>query len=152
PDATSLRFGPCGALWRAVRAALAPLRGRGCRAGGRRRRLSVRDRRLSSQVLLDRTQARDVLQVLVVALGKRVSTGAVGHEIEVLRARRIGGGLDRAATRVGDRPGRQAVDDVSIVGRRLRYLALGERMAEGSFAEDETVDDGGIRLQLHLFF
>src|SRR5262245_51397657 len=88
--------------------------------------------------------------MLVVALGEGMSAGVVGHEIEFLRARRIGGGLDRGAPRIGNRPGRQAVDDISVVGRRLRYLALGERMAERSLAEDETVDDGRIRLQLHF--
>src|SRR5262249_27299407 len=88
--------------------------------------------------------------MLVVALGEGVSAGAVGHEIEFLRARRVGGGLDRGATRIGNRPGRQAVDDVSVVGRRLAYLVLVERMAEYSLAEDETEDDVRIRLQLHF--
>ena len=32
----------------------------------------------------------------------------------------------------------------------LRYLAFGERMPERPLAEDETVDDGWIRLQFHL--
>src|SRR6266404_3000714 len=88
--------------------------------------------------------------MLLVAFRESVSTGAVGHEIELLRARRIGGGLDRSATGVGNRSGRQAVDDVSVVGSGLRYLALGERMPERPLAEDETVDDGWIRLQFHL--
>src|SRR5207244_9802274 len=87
--------------------------------------------------------------MLLVAFRESVSTGAVGHEIEFLRARRIGGGLDRSATGVGNRSGRQAVDDVGVVGSGLRYLALGERMPERPLAEDETVDDGWIRLQFH---
>src|SRR5258708_19402941 len=87
--------------------------------------------------------------MLLVAFRESVSAGAVGNEIELLRARRIGGGLDRSATGIGNRSGRQAVDDVSVVGSGLRYLALGERMPERPLAEDKTVDDGWIRLQFH---
>ena len=61
--------------------------------------MGIRGRRVSSQVLLDRTQARDVLQVLVVALGEGVSAGAVGYEIEFL----VRAGL--AAASIEARPG-----------------------------------------------
>ena len=75
---------------------------------------------------------------------------AVSRKVEFLCARRIGRGLDRAAPRIGNRAGRQAVDDVGVVRCRLRDLALGEGMTERPFAEDETVDDGRVRLKLHL--
>ena len=107
-------------------------------------------RRFSLLLVLDCTQARDILHVLIVGLSEGVSAGAVGHEIELLRTRRIGGGLDRGATGIGNRPGRQAVDDIRVIGRGLGNLALGQRVAERAFAEDETIDDGRVRLQLHL--
>src|SRR4029453_9923042 len=106
-------------------------------------------RRPSLVVVLDCTQARDILHVLIVGLSEGVSAGAIGHEIELLRARWIGGGLDGGATGIGNRPGRQSVDDIRVIGRRLSDLALGQRMAERAFAENETIDDGQIRLQLH---
>src|SRR5262249_3107597 len=74
----------------------------------------------------------------------------VGNEIKLLRARWLSGSLDGGATRIGNGPGRQAVDDVRVIGCRLGYLALGERVAERALAESQTVDDGRIRLQFHL--
>ena len=96
--------------------------------------------------MLDCAQARDIFHVLVIGFGESVRPRTVGDEIKLLRARRLSGSLDRGATRIGNGPGRQAVDDVRVVGRRLGYLALGERVAERSLAEGETVDDGRIRL------
>ena len=60
--------------------------------------------------LLDLAPARDVALVLVVGLREGVAAGAVGDEIEVLGARRIGDRLERGAAGIGDRPRRQALD------------------------------------------
>src|SRR5215471_12066265 len=98
----------------------------------------------------DPAQTVDVLLMLVVVFREDVPANAVGDEIEILGARRIGGRLERGAARIADRPRRQAVDDVGVVRRRLALLALGDRVAEGAFAAGEAVDDGGIGLQLHL--
>src|SRR5215471_2197915 len=136
----------------AVCAPLGPLerRERGARTRRRSRRLRIRRRRLSLLLVLDRTQAGDVFHVLLVAFGEGMPAGAVGDEVKLLRASRTGGSLDRGTARVRDRPGRQTVDDVGVVGRRLGYLAFGQRMPERALAEDETVNDCRIRLQLHL--
>src|SRR5215813_4436786 len=99
--------------------------------------------------MLDCAQARDVFHVLVISFGKRVSPGTVGDEIKLLRARRLSRSLDRGATRIGNWPGRQAIDDVCVVGRRLGYLALGERVAQRALAESQTVNDRRIRLKFH---
>ena len=48
---------------------------------------------------LERAQPRDVLEMLIVGFGERMSAGAVGHEKQLLGARRIGRGLDRGAAR-----------------------------------------------------
>ncbi len=79
-----------------------------------------------------------------------MAAGAVGHEIKLLGTRRVGGGLDRGAAGIGDRPGRQTVDEIGVVGRRLGELTLGERMAERALAVDQAIDDRRVGLQLHL--
>src|SRR3954471_10707380 len=78
---------------RAARAAPAPLRRRGRRAR-RRGRLHIRSRRLSPLLAFERAQTRDVLEVLIVGLGERMSPGAVGHKKQFLCARGIRRGLD----------------------------------------------------------
>src|SRR5262245_11999630 len=87
--------------------------------------------------------------MLVIGFCKRVSPGTVGDEIKLLGSRRLSRSLDRGATRISNWPGRQAINDVRVVGRRLGYLALGERVAQRAFAESQTVDDGRIRLKFH---
>src|SRR5262245_43036008 len=72
------------ALPRPAGAALAPLRGCRPRRRRRRRRLRLRSRRLTFQLVLDRAQARDVLQMLIIGLGEGVSAGPVGDKIEFL--------------------------------------------------------------------
>ena len=52
--------------------------------------------------------AGDVAQMLLVALGEGVAAAAVGNEIEVAGARRIGDRLERGAAGIGDRSRRQA--------------------------------------------
>src|SRR5207244_12012762 len=108
-----------------------------------RRRGSARSRRDFGRgnarvflLLLDLAKARDVLEVLVVGFGKDMPAGAVGDEEHLLGARRIGGGLDRGAAWIGDRPGRQAVDDVGVVGGGRVLFALGDGMAERHLAAD----------------
>src|SRR5918997_2626355 len=87
--------------------------------------------------------------MLIQRFGKRLSASAVGDEIQLLGPRRIGGRLDRGAARIGDRPGRQTFNNVSVVGRRLLDLATHDRTPKRTLASDETVNDRWIRLQLH---
>jgi len=100
--------------------------------------------------LFKRAQARHVLLVLLVGFREQVTAGPIGDEIEVLGARRIGGGFERGAAGIGDGARRQAVDHVGIVRRGLFDLALHDGAAERAFAAGQPVDDGRIGLQLHL--
>src|SRR5580700_9338084 len=60
------------------------------------------------QVGFERAQPRHVFLVLVVVFRKNVTAGAVGDEIELAGARRIGGRFERSAAWIADRPRRQA--------------------------------------------
>jgi transposase len=84
----------------------------------------------AARLLLDAAQPRHILLVLLVAVGKGMPAGAVGHEIQLLGPRRIGGGFERGAAGVGDRPRRQPVDHVGVVGRRLLDLAPLDRPSQ----------------------
>ena len=106
------------------------------------------DRRLL--LLLDNAQARDILLVLLVIFREHMSAGAVGDEIELLGARRLGGRLERGAARIGNRRRRQAIDHIGVVRRRLLDFAAHDRASQRPFAADQTIDDGRIGLQLHL--
>ena len=94
-------------------------------------------------------QRCDVFLMLVERLGEGVAAGPVGDEIEILRARGIGDRLHRRLAGIGDRPGRQTVDDVGVVGRRLIEFALGYAVPERSLAADQAVDDRRIGFELH---
>ena len=127
--------------------------GRG-RRGDRRRpaassRLVVK-RRLILLIGFHRAQPRDIFLMLLVGLRKSMAAGAVGDEIEFARARRIGRGFERGAAGIGDRSGRQAVDDIGVVGRRLLDLAFHDRPAERALAADQAINDRRIGLQLHF--
>src|SRR5262249_22760184 len=130
--------------------------GGGRRGGGlcaERRRSRGRRRRCDGGVLaallaLDPAQPVDVLLVLVVVFGEHVAAGAVGDEEDFLGARRVGGGFERGAARIGDRSGWQALDHIGVVRRRLADLALQDRPPERVLAADQAVDDGRVRLQL----
>ena len=87
--------------------------------------------------------------MLLVAFGEGVAAGAVGHEVELSGARGIGRGFKRGATRIGDRAGRQSIDLIGVVRRRLIDLALHDRTAERALAADQSVYDRRIRLQPH---
>src|ERR1700730_2343034 len=100
--------------------------------------------------MLDHPQAGHVFQMLVIAVRKRMPASAISHKVELLRARRVGGGLDGRTAGIGDRTGRQPIDQIGVVRRRLRNIALREGSTQRSFAENKPVDDGRIRLQLHL--
>src|SRR5262249_61811675 len=76
--------------------------------------------------------------------------GAMAYEEHSLGACRIGRGRDRGPSGIRARPRRQAVDDVSVVGRRLLFLALRDRMAERALAADEAVDNGRIGFESPL--
>src|SRR5579863_4744912 len=86
-------------------------RGRAARRrGGRRHRLRRRRRLTFSRLLLliapliafHVAQPPDVFLMLLVGLGKSVTAGAVGDKIKFAGTRRIGGGFERGATRIGD--------------------------------------------------
>ncbi|CEG08267.1 hypothetical protein BN961_01681 [Afipia felis] len=77
-------------------------------------------------------------------------TGAIGHEIEITRARGVGGRFQRGTPRIGDRARRQSLNDVGVVRRRLLDLAALDRPSERTLAADKAVDDGRIGLQLDL--
>ena len=79
-----------------------------------------------------------------------MAAGAVGDEEQVAGARRVGGGFQRGAAGIGDRARRQAVDDIGVVGRRLRDFAALDRAAQRALAADDAIDDGRVGLQLHL--
>ena len=100
-------------------------------------------------LLLDLAPARDVLLVLVVGLGKDMAARAVGDEVEVLGAGRIGDRFKSGPARIGDRPRRQALDRIGVVGRRRVDLAAQDAAAERAFAADEAVHDRRVGLQLH---
>src|SRR3954467_5116770 len=72
PPVTSRSRCACPAA--SARASGAPRRARGT---PRRGRLPIRSRRLSSLLAFERAQTRDVLEVLIVGLGERMSPGAV---------------------------------------------------------------------------
>ena len=113
----------------------------GGRHGGRRRR---------TVAVLDAAQARNVLLVLSITIRKYMTAGSVGNEVEFLGARRIGGGLQRRAARISDRPRRQAINRISIVRCRLFNLTLEDRPAQRPLAASQPVNDRRVRLQPHL--
>src|ERR1700737_5500632 len=82
----------------AVRATLTPARrSRRGSCAGRRRLLQLRARALRLLLVLDDPHSGTVLLVLLVGFRKSMPAGAVGDEIELLRARWIGGSLNRTA-------------------------------------------------------
>src|SRR5437667_4813374 len=107
-----------GAGGLAVRATLAPAR-RSPRGdcARRRRRLQFRAWALRLLLVLHDPQSGNVLLVLLVGFRKSMPAGAVGDEIELLRARWIGGSLNRSAAGIGNGTGRKAVNDVGVVRR-----------------------------------
>src|SRR6476660_9907745 len=76
------------------------------------RRRPAGRRRLLLLLLLS-AQLCDILLMLIVGFRESMAAGAVGDEIELFRARRLGGGLERGAAGIGDRRRRQAFDHIS---------------------------------------
>src|SRR6516162_9318484 len=117
--------------------------GGGCRVGGRGRGggrgIVGRLDRVVLGRLFHRAKLCNVLLMLVVGLGEGVTAGAIGDEIEVAGARRVGGGLERGAAGIGDRPGRQAVDHIGIVGRGLGNFAALDWPPQRALAADHPV-------------
>src|SRR3954471_19366861 len=111
---------------------------RNCAIGGRR----------SSELLLELTQLRDVLLVLLQVLGERMPAAAIGNKEQFLGTRRAGGRFERSAARVGDRPRRQPLDHVSVIRRRLLDFRAHDRAPERTLAADQSIDDRRIGLQL----
>ena len=95
------------------------------------------------------TPAGHVALVAFQRIGEGVAAGAVGHEVEVLGARRVGDRLQRRSARIGDRPGGQPLDHVGVVGSRPLDLGAQDAAPEGAAPADEPVNDGRIGLQLH---
>src|ERR1700737_3333553 len=129
---------------------------RGCGAGvgggaGRGGRGIIR--RLNRVVLnlfFDRPQFGDVLLVLIVRVAKGVATGTIRDEEQIAGARRVGGGFERSAAGIGDRPRRKTVNHIGVVGRRLLDFAALDRPSQRSLAADQPVNDGRIGLQLYF--
>jgi len=137
----------------AVRASLAPTRRsrRRERAGpGGRRRLQLRGLAFRLLLVLYDSQSRNILLVLLVTFCKSMSAGAVGDKIEILRACWIGGSRNRSAAGSGDGTRRKAVNDIGVVWRGLRDVSLAQRPPKRTLDEDDTLNNRGIRLQLHL--
>src|SRR6202022_3933693 len=153
------RGAPAGGRWGGWRTLLRPRLFRCCTGWGvgigrgrSRRRLRIVSwlDRIVLNGLFHRAQPGDVFLVLVVSFGESVPAAAVGDEEQVAGTRWIGSSLKRSAAGIGDRSGRQAVDDVSIVRRRLLNFAALDRPAQRSLAADQPIDDGRIGLQLHF--
>src|SRR5215471_4764954 len=107
-----------------------PRRSRRHRSHGGRRRLRCGWWRGVTLALLKRSQAGYIALVLFERLREGVAAGAVSHEIEFLGARRIGNRFERRSPRIGNRPWRQAVDDIGVVGGCLFDLAAQNGPAE----------------------
>src|SRR5580704_5089776 len=90
--------------------------------------------------------------MLLVGFCERMAAAAVGCEIEFTRARRIGGGFECGAARIGNRTGRQTVDEIGVVGRGLLDLTLHDWPTQRTLSSDQSVDDSGVRLQPHPLF
>src|SRR5580704_4098254 len=78
-----------------------------------------------------------------------MSTGAVGNEIELTRARRIGRSVKRGAAGVGNGSGRQSLDLICIVWSGLFDLTLHDRPAQRALSADQSINDCRVGLQLH---
>ena len=107
-------------------------------------------RRFLGLLLLERPPAGDILVVLFERRGEDVAAGAVGDEIEIVGLGRIGDRFERGTAGIGDRPRRQAVDDVGVVGRRLVDVGLVDRaVGRPALAAEHAVEDGRVGLQPH---
>ncbi len=94
--------------------------------------------------LLDLPPAGHVALMLLVGFGEGMAAGTVGHEVEVLRTRRVGNRLERRPPRIDDGPGRQAFDHIGIVGGRSLDLAAQDPATQGALSADKPVDDRGV--------
>src|SRR5262249_39669244 len=103
----------------------------------------------SWSAMLNAPQAHDVLLMLCVVIRKNVAAGAIGNEIELLGACRICGSLERSSAGISDRPWRQTIDDISVIGCRLFNLAPQDRATQRTFTACQPVDDCRIRLKAH---
>src|SRR5690348_12448301 len=100
--------------------------------------------------MLDSAKAGDVLLMLRIAIRKHVTTVSVGYKIQLFGARRIGCSFERCAPGIGNRPGRQSIDDIGVVRGRLLYLTFHDGAPQRSLPASQTVDNRRIRLQAHL--
>ncbi len=88
--------------------------------------------------------AGDVPVVLVERSGKGVAAGAVGDEVELVAARGCSTARQRRAAGIGDRPRRQPVDDVGVVGRSAsadRSASAGGALAAAAVARHRPPSD-----------
>src|SRR5690606_19799486 len=102
-------------------------------------------RRLIPPLLLERTQAGDVLVVLLQRPGEYVPAVAIRDEIELVGAGGIGDRFQRGTAGIGDRRRRQAVDHVGVVRRRrLDVRAIDWPVRRTALAAEKAVEDGRI--------
>ena len=78
-----------------------------------------------------------------------MAAGAVGDEIQQRALRRMRHRGQRGEPGRGDRAGRQAGDQVSVVGVRLRQVGAGQRPRQRAESAAGAVGHGGIGLQPH---
>ena len=71
--------------------------------------------------------------MLIQSFRERMPAGSVGDKIEVLAPRRFGDGFQRRLAGVANRPRRQAVDDIGVIGRRLIEVGFRDAAAERAF-------------------
>src|SRR6202020_1919224 len=88
------------------------------RAADRRPGRRVRGE-LVFDVLFDLAPVGDVFLMLIQCFGERMPSRSVGDKIEVLTPCRFRDRFQRRLARVANRPRRQAVNDVRVIGRRL---------------------------------
>src|SRR5680860_1246287 len=102
-----------------------------------------------SDLALDLPPLHDIAVVLGQTRREGVTARPVGDEVEILGLGRLEHGLDRGATGIADWRRRQAPDLVRVVGVLASELFLRDRVIAHARAAENTVDDGGVRLQTH---
>ena len=83
----------------------------------------------------------DVLQMLIERFGEDMPAGSVGDKVEILAVSRVRDRFERRPAGVANRSGRQPVDDVGVIGRRLVQVGLGDAAAERALAQRQAVDN-----------
>ena len=98
-------------------------------------------RELVFDVLFDLAPVGDIFLMLIQCFGERMPSGSVGDKIEVLAPCRIGDRFQRRLAWVANRPRRQALNDIGVIGRGLIEVGPGDAAAERALALRQAVDD-----------